>query len=152
MIQPKKYKTIKQPKGSLICVAAVAAMVVGKGLRYAENRMKLTYDRKMQGYYYKYREILGFVGSHGIFCGAGWHKKVTGREFRSYSSLRWETPTSVAAIMSVKSGLLCGACHLVFWDGRRVRDPDPSKPDRCKIIDYDIIDWIPLCYLDDGKL
>jgi hypothetical protein len=71
MLPPMQFKTVKQPKDSRLCVAAVAAMAVGRGLRYAMNRMPSRRWRDGKPHH-KTRDLLAFLGGHGIYCGLTW--------------------------------------------------------------------------------
>jgi len=147
MLPPSTYKTIKQARGSRLCVACVAAMAVGKGLRYAMNRMTPT--RWPDGrHYYKVRELLKFLGQHGICPGLifgpppGPVTKTT--------PLGCDVPLKARpAVLSIPSAHFPNTEHMLFWDGDVVRDPDPDMPDTVSLVRYRIVEIMPLTYLDE---
>lgn len=141
------FKTIKQPPGSKVCVAAVAAMAVGRTLRYAENRMKPT--KVEGGHYYKTSELLKFLGDHGIYAGAiwWWDEPVWADKD---TVLKLELPLAGRqAIMCAPSESFKGYYHVVFWDGQHVRDPSSTVPDTTDLETYQILEIVPLTYIEE---
>jgi len=145
MQPPSEFRTIKQPNGSRLCGVAVAAMAVGKGLRYVLNRINtVSWPDGLQ--YARTCDVLEFLGSHGIFCGLICEPQ---RRLRSGDGMLFEmTLDSRPCIFTVPSETFEGRFHYVFWDGQRVRDPNPTKPETTRIEDYDVVsEIIPLTYI-----
>jgi hypothetical protein len=147
MLPPKKWKTVKQPVGSRCCGIAVAAMVVGKGLRYAMNRMPDRRHRDGQRWA-RTRDILSFLGSHGIVMGM-W-VEITSGELQPDQQLSFSVQMSDRpAILSIRSRIFPGYYHYLFWDGSIVRDPSPSVAEELPLEAYNVLEVIPLIYLDE---
>lgn len=149
MLPLSEWKTVKQPQGSKICGAAVAAMATGKTLWETLCEMKASYCQSDGKQFYKTREVLKFIGGHGIFTGA---VGIATDKF----TLRWNEVFTLniclagrQAILVVPSTVFEGKSHFVFWDGRYVRDSNPSLPDTTNIEDYEIEEIIPLTYIDE---
>jgi len=149
MLPPKTWKTVKQPYGSRTCGAAVAAMAVGKGIRYVLARVPERFYRDGQRWP-KTRDLLGFLGNHGIHTGEIFEAvdQTTGMQVNrsSYCEDRFlfrDRP----AILTVSSKAFCW--HYVFWDGQHVRDPSPTEPDTTDLDQYGVFEVIPLVYVDE---
>lgn len=139
---PKKFETIKQPWNSRVCVACVAAMVVGRGLKYAQNRMV----PNRQGIYTT-EELIKFLGAHNIAYGILLHPKVPGARYSGHKQMNIKFPWhNNPAILSVYNGS-SDVNHAVFWDGKYVRDPFPYVPDTMDLSSYRILDINFITYL-----
>ncbi len=144
-MNPPIYKNVKQPKGSKVCTACVAAIVTGTTLKQAESAMKRT---ELPGgtYFYRTREMLKYVGSFGILVGA-WFS-VNGKAEKNLKLSMYPLPiTECTAIMVVKSTIYKNAQHMVAWDGAFILDPLCDEPQ--SISDYHIIEIYPLTYLQE---
>jgi hypothetical protein len=149
---PPKFKTVKQPEGSKICAAAVAAMVVGEDLEYAVARMTPLYFKDdPNDPWYPTRELLGFIGKHGIHPGLIFnvnHPELLAVE----EKVTYEfTLKGMPAIIIVPSTKFTGYEHYIFWDGCVVRDPNPNIPDECDLNSYLPNQIIPLIYVDEQE-
>jgi len=150
MIQPEQYKTIKQPKGSLICGAAVVAMATGSTLRQAYDAMWCTMHKEEGKPYFRTSELLKFLGAYGIYSGplvSSEHGDLF--DIASCSEVVLKCPMSLAAIMTVRSKTRSDWTHYVFWDGEHVRDPHPGMPDTSNLKDYEVLDIMFLTYLEE---
>ena len=149
---PSKFTTVKQPKGSLICTAAVAAMAVGKDLAYAERYMCPSVNEESQKPYYKTVELLKFLGTHSIYTGPIAINESSSSDLATLLSgdtLNIERPMKWPAIITVISETRPSEyTHYVFWDGTVVRDPNPGVPDERPLLDYCVIDIMCLTYLE----
>jgi hypothetical protein len=151
MIQPEHYRTVKQPRYSLICVAAVAAMATGETLQQAYAAMTPTMHKEEGKPFFKTVELLKYLGAHGIFSG------IMVSEDNAYLSGLDENTDVVAtcpmnklcAILTVRSDTDSNWTHYVFWDSQHVRDPNPSKPDTTCLTDYEILDIMFITYLEE---
>ena len=149
MLQPTKWKTVKQPAGSKLCGAAVVATAVGESIVYALNRMTPVYHKSDEEGYFRTREVLQFLGSHGIVVGMA--VEIDDGHFEPHTSVRVDfNMRDICAILAVDSEGLPGFDHWVFWDGHNVRDPNPNMPETTDIEDYNVIEVYPLCYLDES--
>ena len=146
MKPPKIWKTIKQPEGSLICIAAVTAMALGKSLKYVCRLMKPSYHEDGRPYY-RTREMLKVLGSHGIHCGL---IAIGDGKFSKKIRLSCNIPMiDMLAILTVPSPEITGAYHVVFWDGQVVRDPLPNVADEMPLESYNLKEIVPLVYRDE---
>lgn len=149
MLQPTDWKTIKQPADSKLCGAAVAAMAVGESIVYALNRMTPTYRKGDDEGYFRHREMLQFLGSHGIMVGMS--LEIDDGHFERHMDIHVNlNMRDIFAILVVSSEGFPGFDHWVFWDSHDVRDPNPSLPETTDIEDYNVISVYPLCYLDES--
>jgi hypothetical protein len=147
MDQPE-FKTIKQPKGSMVCGAAVTAMAVGCTLQQAYDGMWRTMNKGKP--YFRTSEVLKFLGAHGIYSGPIAFNDDGGLdEIDASTDIIFTCPMSRAAIITVKSRTHSDWTHYVFWDGKHVRDPHPDEPDTTDLKDYDILDIMFLTYLTE---
>jgi len=129
-----------------MCAVAVAAMAVGKGLRYVLARIPTIRHQDGQRHP-RTRDLLAFLGSHGIF--AGMICDVTGR-LDETTRLQFDCPLKGRpAILSVPSTVFKESWHYVFWDGKNVRDPCPSASSLATLADYQVFEVIPLTYIDE---
>ena len=143
MERPDKFITIKQPAGSRVCAAAVAAMATGRDLGYVESQMRPSFHADGQPYYCT-EELLSYLGANLIFAGLICSTADTmGFDPRKAVSV---VPLQRTAIITVPSREFCDAHHYVFFDGAVVRDPLPEKPDEGDIADYICLALIPLTY------
>lgn len=146
MLQPE-FKTIKQPCGSKVCGAAVTAMAIGCSLEEAQAQMTPSYHEGDP--YYKTREVLKVLGSHGIFTGMIfsvadghlWHNADIKFDFKF---------NEIIAIVVVKSNTYEGKSHFVFWDGSCVRDPSLAVGFCTSIEEYEVEEIYPLVYIDES--
>lgn len=53
----------------------------------------------------------------------------------------WGCWSQHCAVLVVKSHRFEGCTHVVLWDGEKVLDPNPEKPDACQLADYEIKQW-----------
>lgn len=123
MKRPKTFKTIKQKPNSTICVACVAAMATGKGVKYAQKRMQPTKDGS-----YPMQELVKYLANHGISMGlqflAG-RNETYAKTRPIKTTLSWKNRPAILLVPSRHKGWT----HCAFWDGKYVRDPDPSYPE-----------------------
>jgi len=148
MLPPKTYRTVKQPLGSRLCGVAVCAMIVGRGMRYVLNRIG-TVKHQDGKPYSRTRHVLEFLGGHGVVCGM-----IVDVSSRISADMPLQFDASLRdrpSILSVRSESFGGCYHYVFWDGQRLHDPNPQMND-LQPQDYDIIEIIPLTYLDERPL
>jgi len=144
MLPPDEFRTIKQPKGSKVCGAAVVAMVIGCSLETAMNNMISTPSEIDGDHFYRLREVLKIIGAHGIFCGLVGFADDT-FELRHLSINMQDRQ----AILVVKSKLYEGYQHYVFWDGEHVRDS--SSDEEVNTLDqYEICEVWPLTWIDES--
>jgi hypothetical protein len=151
MNPPSIWKTVKQPPGSRVCCAAVAAMAVGQSLDYAWAQMAQTNWEGDNQPYFKMRALLTFLGKRGIMVGMFFTvtegKLDADETFRVDVSLR-----GMQAILAVPSPTQPGEWeHFVFWDGQNVRDPNPAVPETTALEDYKLLSIYPLTYIDESE-
>jgi hypothetical protein len=144
---PSDWITVKQPVGSKVCCAAVAAMAVGGSLDYALDQMSPTAWSEDGEPYFKTRELLIFLGRHGIAVGMSF--TMTEGVLRADDSLRFDVSLrGIKAILTVPSPTRPKDWeHFVFWDGKHVRDPNPALPETTDIEDYQVLTVYPLMYI-----
>ena len=153
MLCPKSFKTVKQPSGSRCCGAAVAAMAVGRGLRYVLNRVPDIRHRDGQRWL-RTRDLLGFLGNHGIHSGELGVAEDSENGMVLNRAAYLELCTSLRGrpcILSVPSGSFPGYWHYIFWDGQDVRDPSPSVGEITRLEDYRVFEAMPLVYVDERR-
>jgi len=146
-MNPPKFKTVKQPKGSMVCVAAVAAMATGHTLAEVESHIvPLIWENGKR--YYPLSELIRFLGGCGVSYGVSVHTgeplKVT-RNTRFTVEIRMTNP----AILLVDSFVNSDWTHLIFWDGKKVRDPNPDVK-KAKLSDYTVHEIVPLAYIEEA--
>jgi hypothetical protein len=103
--------------------------------------------------YPRTRDVLSFLGSHGIIVGQTFQPE-------DKTAARWCPREKYAcqlrlkdrpAILSVPSNGFDGHWHYTFWDGRFVRDPSPDEPEKGHLEDYDVYEIWPLTYVDERR-
>jgi len=149
MLPPKQFHTVKQPRGSKVCAACVAAMAAGASLEEVESAMTPT-ELPDGTHFYRTAEVLRFLGGRGIYCGLTFdpNSEIT----EDQVSLSFSTEICLIerpALLCVRSRKYENAEHYVFWDGERVRDPSPDMPETSPITGYFVIEIVPLTYIDD---
>jgi hypothetical protein len=147
MLPPKEFRTIKQPKGSKVCGACVAAMATGRTLEEVEAIVPKT-PLPDGTYYYLTCDIMAYLGRCGIYTGLVFEVNQTPPE----GGIRFtcdETAASFCGYVIVRSKVYKHAEHVVFWDGEHVRDPSWCCGETTKLSDYHVIEFIPLTYIDD---
>lgn len=147
MIKPK-FKTVKQPEGSFVCVAAVAAMAAATTLERAQGYIPSALDD--EGHlYYKISDAVQFLTAVGIKSGLIFGSD-EGLHCTDKTTLRteWDFRGS-PALLTVGSELYPGKFHFVLWDGKKVRDPNPGVPNTTKLSRYTIFDITPLHYEEE---
>jgi hypothetical protein len=150
MMPPTDWKTVKQPQGSRVCCAAVAAMAVGLSLDYAWDQMTPTTWSEDGKPYFKFRELLTFLGKHDIMLGMFF--TVTEGHLWINDSFQIDVSLSkMTAILVVPSPTQPKDWdHFVFWDGQNVRDPSPEVPETTALKDYRVREIYPLTYIDES--
>lgn len=53
------------------------------------------------------------------------------------------------AMLVVEAVRFKGKRHGVFWDGRVIRDPNPDKPETCKLSDYKVFEIEPITFYNN---
>lgn len=157
MKKPTQWLTIKQPEGSRLCTACVAAMAVAKPLEYATERMTPTFHEGDGKPYYRMRELFKFLGDHTISYGIQFTPAAD--EFMRPSD--FDGPLEVEfdvvgmpALVAVTSEVFVNAAHYVFWDGTGFRDSSYKVKEEVVPLSestYEILEWAPLTYFDDGS-
>jgi hypothetical protein len=151
-LKHEDFETVKQTE-SADCGAAVAAMVVAMPLERVKEAMVST-QMELKGdlhYYYKTCEMARYLACHGILMGMharGENDEALTLRPSEYIEFKWYV-RDFPAILAVKSERYEGQDHWVLWDGKRVRDPSPLKPDLCKLPDYRVLDIYPLVHIQD---
>lgn len=133
-----RFKRIKQPEGSPLCAAAVAAMICGTSI---EDFQKLW---KHEGPYSD-TEVVIYCWRHGWqMGGVGFDIPKSLKIVDDHVlSCRWSFQGSPAYV-GVKSRNYPNTSHAVLWDGQFVLDPDPKTPEKTCIEDYDVEQVFPL--------
>ncbi len=145
MLRPNVFYTVKQPLGSKLCGACVAAMAVGR--KDIDEEITLTLHDGMP--YVRTRHLLEYIGRHGILCGL----LLTNRgevDADMSIDLTWQ-PFEFPAILVVESQTFKDGKHLIFWDGNNIRDPNPKEPETSDLSEYVVLDIMPLTYIDESK-
>lgn len=148
-LKHEEFETIKQ-EGDADCGAAVVAMAVGLPLKHVKSDMIST-QMEVKGecfYYYKVREIARYLACHGILMGM--HAQTEGD---GGSTLEPDERVMFAwpledfpAILGVRSERFKDQDHWVFWDGQKVRDPNPNRPDLRELNEFKVLDVFPLVH------
>jgi len=134
-------KTLKQKSGSSNCVAVVIAMMTDTSVVKVED---LTHSLGFKAPYNDFQFIrivfdLGFTVGYGLevtdSSKADWDAYAQAIEVPVWNQL---------AYVVVKSEVVEGQTHAVFWDGQSVRDPSPQAADERKLSEYDIEKFVPV--------
>ena len=151
-VAAESRRTVKQPAGSRLCGAAVAAMATNQTLDYvvqnargdAECCSRLMW---MAEYLARKGVLLGTYASVSDWR-TGERLTIEGNTNRLELKVEWRGRHSV---IGVDSETVVGQLHWVFWDGEHVRDPSPESPSLRPISDYagKIVDIYPLTYILD---
>jgi len=129
-------------------------MATGRGLHETVWDMRSAMDPGGLTWF-RTRDVLGYLGQCGIHCGLTLGSNELGLAFQiddptekvQFHYVLDEHP----AVMVVKSETFVGAEHLVFWDGKHVRDPNLTHGDTTPISEYEILEIWPLVYLDEQR-
>lgn len=149
MLPPTNWKTVKQPEGSKVCGAAVAAMATGCTLIEAMAGMKPTYCQDDGACFFKTREVLTFLCKRGIYVGM--ICMVQDGKLWPDADIKFDVNmANLCALLLVPSKVFEGKSHYVFWDGKHVRDPSPRVPETTRLEDYEVQELYPLTYIDES--
>lgn len=144
-------KTIKQPDSwsCTICCIQMATLksrqevleALPEPIRAIAHKEGVSENRFIP-FLYKNRIMLG---TKGVLDEA--------QSFDSLETLEFSLPTKERpAFIVVESQRLEGKNHLVFWDGKNIRDPNPEKNEVETIQGYKVKEWTPLTFLSKNKL
>ena len=147
MLKPDVFHTIKQPLGSKLCGACVAAMAVGR--KDIDEKITLTPSDGMP--YVRTRHLLEYLGRHGILCGLLLTNKNKGEIDADISIDITLKPFEFPVILTVESQTFKDGEHLIFWDRNNVRDPNSKKPETSDLSEYVVLEIMPLTYIDESK-
>lgn len=146
-----EFKPLKQPT-DWTCWPTVLAMVTGKtmedvvafighdggaedadGVLVSGKRRRAVWDQ----------EAIIYLAAHGWTMGAwfGGSPATVGA-----TASDWGCWSQYPAVLVVKSQRFEGCTHVVLWDGASVLDPNPTKPERCQLGEYEIRQWWPLVH------
>lgn len=144
---PKQIETIKQLSGSKDCVFAVVAMATRKTLKDVKCALCLrpgggTYLKEIARYLAIQGYLMGYCFEFGDFEDNGV------KEFIKDDKIVVENIFYNAAIVIVKSKNFQGKTHAIYWDGKKVHDPDPNIV-FSTLDQYKIIDWYVLTKIED---
>lgn len=146
---PPVHRVVRQAKESKDCTACVVAMVLGLTLEEAKSQMQ-AYVLSDGSHYYKMREMLKILGSHGVVVGFYFTPadQVNGDRIAEDSHLTCDIPIQGRpCILCVKSKTQTVADHMVLYDGKMVLDPQEDDPQ--PISDYRILEIYPITYFID---
>jgi hypothetical protein len=152
MLMPESFSTVKQPKDSMFCGAAVAAMATGEELAYALRCLPFQWSQKEKKHFIKTRSILTYLGNHGIYSGILITQENSDEDLSLLEpddSFTLVVEMSLPAIVTVHSETRKDWTHYVFWDGSVVRDPNPDVPDERKLSEFKVLDMMFLTYLEE---
>lgn len=140
--QTKEFKPFKQHDRSS-CVACVAAMITRTSpedfVRYVQALHPLTPVKPP----YSDIDLAKFLLEFEIIMGAGAPVLSKGQEGEIYAQLIFDV-SLFPAYVSVKSERDPRFEHAVFWDGKKIWDPNPNVPDGRDPLSYAIVGWWPL--------
>lgn len=131
--------TIKQAPGDGRCVACTAAMAAGDETtesfqrfvaeRFSEAKPPYS-DLQAYAYLLERKLVVGLGFMHPKFCpDETMTLKFNARDFPAYVVV--QSPYR-------------DVTHAVYWDGKKIRDPDPRTPDGKPINQYQILLWVPI--------
>lgn len=129
---------MKQKRNSTDCVAAVAAMATGTSIEAFKKRI----GEQKDGYYddqlWKY--LIGFLLVAGIpLKRTKYAKKVT-----NLTALKDAGIMQFPAVVTVASEVVKSGLHVLYWDGKKLHDPNPDVKNDRLLSDYDIYYWSPI--------
>ncbi|HDK81030.1 MAG TPA: hypothetical protein ENH31_00490 [Nitrospirae bacterium] len=144
-------KYLKQASGSSNCVAVAAAMATGTTVEEFERF--IGHDIDYDGPYgdldfYRYMLHKGYVAGVGVVFSKDYleGKTVRGQLFESGEML-YEYPAYVV-VESRKEGYT----HAVYWDGKKIHDPDPTIDGTgLPLKEYKVIFWLPIYKIEQDK-
>lgn len=145
--------TIKQPAGSRLCGAAVAAMATNNTIAHVIENAKGGDECCSR---------LLWMAAYLNRCGVLMGTFATVADYRTGERMTIDSASTTLAlecpmkgrpaVIGVDSETKAGQLHWVYWDGESVRDPNPAAVDQRPLSDYagHIVDVYPLTFvLDD---
>ena len=130
---------MKQKPGSHNCVAVAAALAVGS------TPEEFEYFIGGPPPYSDY-DSYKFLLSKGYVIGTGVNIKESPIK-DNIITLRFEI-TTFPALIIVKSETYKHKMHVIYWDGKKVHDPNPQVKDGRSLSNYDIHLWFPVNKVD----
>lgn len=129
------------------CVACVAAMATNTSVEEFKKFVGKDKPPYHDLHFYKY------LLKHEYSVGVGF--KGNGEKFDEDNKLRIEFPLKdFPAYVVVKSKRFRGVEHAVYWNGKKILDPNPKiKEDGLSLKEYEIISWFPIVkFWIDGEI
>jgi len=127
---------MKQKKNSSYCVACVAAMATNTTV--AEFREFLN---KKKGPYNDFDFYKYLVSKH-YAVGVGFTKN--GIDLKDKTAKCIINLSDYPAYVIVESQTKEKKLHAIYWDGKKVHDPNPAVKDGCELESYEIVNWFPI--------
>jgi hypothetical protein len=151
-------RTIKQPPGSGLCLAAAAATLLGEN-RSAFNSWALSgYIRKMPDglcmhlpdrRYMEMSDLTIVMALRGFRLGSWWNSGED-RDLRFDGTGEYEVRHQIdeapALVIVHPEDDAKDSTHAVVYDNelKMVRDPSNNRDDLCPLSDYRIAEWLPI--------
>lgn len=131
-------RTVKQGKGDFLCSAACVAMLLGRPLSFVISRWMQYLGFVEDGIFFSNIGTDVALSEAGYMCGLS--IELSPVELVSGEDFKLSYPAKFNALVEVDSQTIKGVKHCVVWDGseRKIRDPDPSKPEFCDPHNYNI--------------
>ena len=137
---------MKQLPGSSNCVAVVGAMAAGTSVEEFEKFALPEKAPYSDLTFYKWMVAHGY----GVGIGVGSVKdKVIGIENDTTHLCAEFRIEQYSAYVIVKSFTRPDGTHAVYWDGKKICDPNPDVEDGLPFEEYEILDWFPIYIIDE---
>jgi len=136
-------RTVRQPQGSSLCVAACLAMILDTSLNAILSRVHLRYegDTEKGHLYLPMKEVVRVLYEEGFAYGGGlvFEQPLTAVDEVIQASVTLRRPCD--ALVSVKSVNHKDALHMVVWDWQCQVVRDPQKDGYQNLSHYQIVEW-----------
>jgi len=135
--------SLKQKPGSVNCYGVAAAMALNIPIEEITNELLPSIAP------YNDRDIYRLMLSHGYVCGVILSYKSRKNQFSEYDTLgfRMTLAETEAFIIVASETQPAPTTHAIYWDGKKVFDPNPLVENGRALKTYNITDIIPITKL-----
>ena len=122
------------------CAAAVVAMITGDDIELVFAAIGHRCETRGM----RFLEIVSYLASRGLHIGAYSGCRKPDRMIR----FKWSRGIPAYLVVASQSG---AGAHAVYWDGRRVLDPEQANAGR-ELADYTVLEWWPILIIEDTEI
>jgi len=134
-VTKRKFKAIKQPAESEICLGAVMAMATHTTIQDVEKIIG-----KKQNYSDK--DFITYLLHWGFYIGSGYTVKSPVRKNAKLTT-SFSLKNNPAYIV-VRSQREEDSFHAIYWDGTQIYDPNPYNKNGLALSSYDVVEIYPI--------